>query len=67
VCPIAAQLNASTSTLAGIMGVSGDSDGIGSTAKFNQPHGIALNAAGTFAVVVSARGNNKQAKQVGMG
>jgi len=41
------------STLAGLAGTSGSSNGIGTNARFRDPLGIALDAAGTFAVVVS--------------
>jgi hypothetical protein len=38
--------------LAGQLGVQSYSDGIGSTATFANPNGVALNSAGTFALVV---------------
>ena len=41
------------STLAGLAGTLGSSNGIGTNARFRDPYGIALDAAGTFAVVVS--------------
>jgi hypothetical protein len=41
------------STLAGRQGVSTFSDGTGTTATFNFPSGVDINAAGTVAVVVS--------------
>ncbi len=44
-------------TLAGQAGVSGSTDGIGSAASFNQPHGLALDAAGTTLYVADAGGN----------
>ena len=40
------------STLAGQAGSSGSTNGVGTNARFNGPVGIALDAAGTFAVVV---------------
>ena len=42
------------STLAGQMAVAGFNNGVGTTATFNLPMGIALDAAGTFAVIVSS-------------
>ena len=44
------------STLAGQAASSGSANGIGTNARFNIPIGIALNAAGTFAVVVRGEG-----------
>jgi hypothetical protein len=44
------------STLAGQAGSTGSTNGIGSNARFNIPQGIALDAAGTFAVVVRREG-----------
>ena len=43
------------STLAGQAGSTGSTNGIGANARFNDPEGIALDAAGTFAVVVSSK------------
>ena len=40
------------STLAGQAGSAGSTDGVATNARFNDPRGIALDAAGTFAVVV---------------
>ena len=40
------------STLAGQAGSAGSTNGVGTNARFNNPRGIALDAAGTFAVVV---------------
>ena len=40
------------STLAGQAGSSGSTNGLGTNARFRDPYGIALDAAGTFAVVV---------------
>jgi sugar lactone lactonase YvrE len=37
-------------TLAGLAGVNGSADGTGSAARFNQPHGVAVDAAGTVYV-----------------
>jgi len=42
-----------TSTIAGAAGVIGGADGQGSAASFTGPHPIAMNALGTFALVVS--------------
>ena len=44
------------STLAGQAGSFGSTDGIGTNARFYSPHGIALDAAVTFAVVVRGEG-----------
>ena len=44
------------STLAGQAGSPGSTNGIGTNARFNNPYGIALDAAGTFAVVVREEG-----------
>ena len=44
------------STLAGQAGSIGYTNGIGTNAMFNGPYGIALDAAGTFAVVVRKEG-----------
>ena len=44
------------STLAGQAGSTGSTNGIGTNARFNFPRGIALDAAGTFAVVVRRKG-----------
>ena len=41
------------STLAGFPGHAGFADGFGLGAMFNSPDGIAMDAAGTFAIVVS--------------
>ena len=41
------------STLAGQAGSNGATNGVATNARFNNPVGIALDAAGTFAVVVS--------------
>ena len=40
------------STLAGVAGSAGSTNGIATNARFNSPEGITLDAAGTFAVVV---------------
>ena len=44
------------STLAGQAGSTGSTNGIGTNARFRYPWGIALDAAGTFAVVVRKDG-----------
>ena len=44
------------STLAGQAGSPGSTNGIGTNARFTSPIGIALDAAGTFAVVVRREG-----------
>ena len=44
------------SALAGQAGSSGSTNGIGTNTMFRNPYGIALDAAGTFAVVVSMGG-----------
>ena len=41
------------STLAGTSGVPGSANGLGITASFNWPYDVAMDAAGTFALVVS--------------
>jgi hypothetical protein len=41
-------------TIAGIAGVSGASDGFGTSATFDGPAGVAMNAAGTIVFIVSA-------------
>ena len=46
------------STLAGQAGSQGSTNGIGTNARFWNPHGIALDAAGTFAVVVRREGGS---------
>ena len=47
------------STLAGQAGSSGSTDGVGSNALFNGPAGLAMDAAGTFAVVVRGEGGGQ--------
>ncbi|OAM90778.1 IPT/TIG domain-containing protein [Termitidicoccus mucosus] len=42
--------------LAGVSGTSGDNDGPGSTARFDQPRGLALSPAGTLLVADSGNG-----------
>jgi hypothetical protein len=55
----------SVTTLAGQPGVSAPfSDGIGAAATFTDPTGIAINAAGTFALVVSVAISSKPAHYV---
>ena len=39
-------------TLAGLAGSSGSTDGVGTSARFNGPYHIAMDAAGTFAIAV---------------
>lgn len=46
-------------TLAGVAGVTGTADGIGTAALFSTPFGVAMDAAGTFVVVVRCKGNCK--------
>lgn len=41
-------------TLAGTAGLSGSADGIGLSASFYRPSGVALDSAGTVAIVVSS-------------
>ena len=52
---VVAQIVGSVSTLAGGNGgiVAGSSNGIGTASTFNNPNGVAMDAAGTVAVVVS--------------
>jgi hypothetical protein len=46
--------NATVTTVAGSLGSTAPFlDGIGTTATFNAPEGVALNSAGTLALVVS--------------
>lgn len=40
-------------TLAGTAGISGSLNAVGAAARFNAPVGVAVDAAGTFALVVS--------------
>ena len=40
-------------TLAGTSGISGYVNGLGTTASFNSPRSVAIDAAGTIALVVS--------------
>jgi hypothetical protein len=40
-------------TLAGVALSSGLTDGVGMGARFNQPYGVVMNAAGAVAIVVS--------------
>jgi hypothetical protein len=44
------------SVLAGTVGATGSSNGVGSNALFNAPSGVAVDAAGTFALVVRVVG-----------
>jgi DNA-binding beta-propeller fold protein YncE len=46
-------LTNTVTTLAGIGGVFGYNDGVGTSAQFTGPCGAALNSAGTFAIIVS--------------
>lgn len=39
-------------TLAGTPGVSGSADGVGTAAAFNDPTGVAIDAAGSFVLIV---------------
>ena len=52
------------STLAGQAGSIGSINGIGTNARFNGPHHIAMDTAGTFAVVV--RGEERGVLREGM-
>ena len=45
------------STLAGTVGVTGAVNGLGTSALFNNPLGVAMDVAGTFALVVSSIGD----------
>jgi hypothetical protein len=40
-------------TLAGVAGSAGSTDGVGTAAKLNQPNAVAMNIAGSIAFVVS--------------
>ena len=42
-------------TIAGNAGFTGSADGVGSVARFYNPVGIAINPAGTFAIIVSGK------------
>lgn len=53
------------STLAGAPTVSGTSDGSGSNARFNQPEGIAINAAGTILYVADTANHTIRSVTVG--
>ena len=52
------------STLAGQVGSTGSTNGIGTNARFNWPLGIALDAAGTFAVVVRREGRGPLREEI---
>jgi DNA-binding beta-propeller fold protein YncE len=45
--------SATVTTLAGNAGITGYEDGVGSAASFNWPNNVAVNDAGTVAIVVS--------------
>lgn len=49
--------SATVTTLAGATGISGTADGAGSNARFNTPYGVAMDAAGTFAVAADQHNN----------
>jgi hypothetical protein len=48
------QASGNVTTLAGVAGTPGSTDGVGSAVKFYFPQGVSLDAAGTVALVVSA-------------
>ena len=54
----AGQAVGTVSTLAGTSGASGSANGLGTAASFNSPYGVAIDAAGTVALIVSGPGEN---------
>jgi len=55
-----------TSTLAGLVGSSGSTDGTNSSARFNEPYGIAVDSGGNFYVADKYCSTIRKLKQVGV-